>query len=353
MIHSNIVYSFPCSQLSFEQRALTRQADNDWNKLQKLLFGSYINFTYPYKKHQGYVLDHLIVGSNPILNYFLLQKLFNHFKTQKVINPSLPPFRIGLLIPDNKDYWGYQFMKNKDFWLRLNKAYHKTEDVSKFSLTKDSVNDFNNFFNDENIAQLFLLNNQHYDPGFVFQNKFSPEFVIQLIDKKEKYDFHWFHQDKLGVLLNQQKRISDNFTNDFLSKFSKFSQISPSLKILEYPLEKQSSSSEHNSTPMHFLLTNFIWSTSYPYDWFNLKKYEIKTSDFASSFSNNLYEYTHLTHDFSLSAFGSSKHTCNKFLGLEEQAIYDIIDILNCDISNVITSIIEEKKNKFKNPNYD
>ncbi len=51
----NIEKSFPCSKLSFEQRALTRQADHNWTKFQRFFLEAYINYTYPYKKHEGYV----------------------------------------------------------------------------------------------------------------------------------------------------------------------------------------------------------------------------------------------------------------------------------------------------------
>lgn len=335
----NIEKSFPCSNLNFEQRALTRQADHNWTKFQRFFIGAYINYTYPYKKHEGFVLDHLVVGANPVLNYFLLQKLFSYAKSLYDAKQIKSPLKIGLLIPDTKDYWGYQFMKNKDFWLRLNKSLHKSFDVSSFTINNDSINDFNNFFNNPEIAELYLLDNSHYEPGFVFSNHFSPEYVIQLVDKKPfDEDYHWFHQEKLGVLMKQQKRLAQNITNEFIAKFEKFSSINPSLKQLAYPLEKKISSQKHNSTPMHFLLTQEIWSTSFPYNWFPLEKYEIQESNFDTTFSQNLYSYTNLFHSYSNTAFGSSKHTCNNFLGLEEQAIFDILSILNSDIGDILSN---------------
>lgn len=340
----NIVNSFLCSKLTFEQRALTRQADHNWTKFQRFFLGAYINYTYPYKNHQGFVLDHLVVGANPVLNYFLLKKIFEYAKSLKQQNNDFKPLKIGLLIPDTKDYWGYQFMKHKDFWLRLNKAYYQSDDVSKFNFNKDSINDFNDFYNSD-CAELYLLDNNDYEPGYIFTNHFSSEYVIQLIDKQPfDENYHWFHQEKLGVLMSQQKRLAENILNDFRKKFEKFSSILPSLKILKYPSHKQVASSKDNSTPMHFLLTNVIWSTSFPYNWFPLEKYEVAPSQFDSTFSNNEYLYTNLTHNYTTTAFGSSKHTCNSFLGLEEQAIYDILSVLNLDVGEKIQEIIKNKK---------
>lgn len=333
----NIEKSFPCSKLSFEQRALTRQADHNWTKFQRFFLEAYINYTYPYKKHEGYVLDHLIVGSNPVLNYFLLQKLFSYAKNLYDKNQLSSPLKIGLLIPDTTDYWGYQFMKHKDFWLRLNKALTKSEDISKFILTKDSINDFNDFYNNPNIANLYLLENSNFEPGFVFNNNFSEEYVIQLVDKKPiDEEYHWFHQEKLGVLLKQQNRLANNIKNEFIEKFFKYSHINPALKQLVYPEKKMFASEKDNPTPMHFLLTKLIWSTSFPYNWFPLNSYSSSPSQFDSIFSENLYSYTNLNHPYSSTAFGSSKHTCNNFLGLEEQAIFDILDILNSNIEDIV-----------------
>lgn len=333
----NIEKSFPCSKLTFEQRALTRQADHNWTKLQRFFIGAYINYTYPYKNHEGFVLDHLVVGANPILNYLLLQKLFSYAKSLHLKNRLQKPLKIGLLIPDIADYWGYQFMKHKDFWLRLNKAFYQSEDISQFTLKKESINDFNNFFNNPEVAEIYILNNHDYEPGFVFSNHFSPEYVIQLIDKQPLVDdYHWFHQEKLGILLKQQKRLAENIQNEFKEKFDNFSSINPSLKTLIYPNEKKTADKHHNPTPLHFLLTNVIWSTSFPYNWFPLEKFEVQQSNFDTIYSQNEYNYTNLTHPYSHTAFGSSKHTCNNFLGLEEQAIFDILDVLNCNIEQIV-----------------
>ena len=260
----NIINSIKCSDLTFEQKALTRQADHNWSNFQKMILGPYINYTYPYKNHEGFVLDHLIVGANPVLNYFLLKKLFIYLKDN--MNTINKPIKIGLLIPDTSDYWGYQFMKHPDFWLRLNKAFYNSSNPSIFTLTSESINDFNNFFNDSKVAELYLIDNQFFEPSFVFNNHFSSEYVIQLIDKKPVDDYHWFHQEKLGVLLKQQKKISDNIYKNFIDKFEKFSPVLNSLKYLQYSEQKHFSTKEHNAIPLHFLLTNHIWSTSFPYN---------------------------------------------------------------------------------------
>ena len=69
-----------------------------------------------FRNHQSLLLDHLILGSNPILNLIKLIDIINN-------QPSKKSITIGIINSNDSDYWGYHAFEKQDVWNLLQKNY--------------------------------------------------------------------------------------------------------------------------------------------------------------------------------------------------------------------------------------
>ena len=67
-------------------------------------FFSHIPLIFQESTTECLVIDYLISGNNPIINALLLKKIMNNHENDKI--------RVGIIQPENYDYWGYHVFEN-------------------------------------------------------------------------------------------------------------------------------------------------------------------------------------------------------------------------------------------------
>lgn len=179
-------------QLKTEIKKLLTFRDINHNLFTKLItkfnwlesFFSHIPFIFQENTTECIVIDYLISGNNPIINSLLLNNIMTHHENEKI--------RIGLIQPENYDYWGYHVFEN-----------NTEEAESIFSL-------LNLLVNKENIEIILIKNNVHIET----LNKIEDTYILRM--KKESTSNHFIYQE-MPHIIHSLNNIKRNYLHRFFN----------------------------------------------------------------------------------------------------------------------------------------
>ena len=275
------------------KQAATSALHRGWS-LRNILLYPLIKYRYKFKNNESYLLDYLLVGSNPVISLILLKKLAQFsFLHQTNI-------KVGVLNVVDSDYWAYHQFKKEDFWKEL---------LSELNI-KNSKAD--NFFSTvvSNVCWDYIepvfINNENLSLQYIKKDNHVKGFVAHLINKEtSKEDF----SKEIPTVIKLENELKESL---WKSVTKAVFDLVPSVKKMNWSHPPQKSlENEENS---HILLTKNIYLSSLPSGWLNIE-------------SENKTQYTFFNHDFSKFSFASAAKIANSFELLEKQVIEDIKEV--------------------------
>ena len=295
-----------------------RQTEHRGYSKRNILFSAAIEYTFPFKKHLSYRFDHLIIGSNPILTYLLLLKLHDATLTLE----DVEPVKIGVLFTNEQDYWAYHALKKEDVWHDLRKYLKQSNNHFSKSF-HELLEQRTDLFLDEMRQRLIVIDSSNFSLFNCRYDKYIDGYIMHIGDKKPIAE-HSF-QSAMPTVLQEEfklaKQANEEF-NQFLKKLSKRNH--NALYSLKFPDEKVQC--PDNPVPTHILLSKRVWLTSQPQSWLN---YELdKDSQTLTLNNEEKIKVTSFKSELSSFSFGSAKHIANDFYMLEQQASFDMQNLL-------------------------
>ncbi len=237
---------------------------------------------FPKKYSPSFLFDHLVIGSNPIITLLLINEVIKNNKTN---------IKIGLYFPEEKDYWKYDLIKEKDFFKVISK---------KLNSKIESIDDFVNYFSIMNNVELILI-----------ESRYKIEYV-------ENDDF------TKGSLIYFSKEENNNIqVNDFIeyqNEVKRFIQEKTIKNLLDKNLMKKliwkkTSKLEDKSFYCPIVLAKNVYLSSLPQGWLSMNN-EIS--------KENIVKYNHV---FKNNSFGTARAICSNFELLKEHCLEDILNI--------------------------
>jgi len=243
-----------------KQPALWKQAFSSspyrgWNFFTILLY-PIIYLLYKHKKKPSLLLDHFIVGSNPIINLILLSKLSTH-NNKKTL-------KIGIHMPIECDYWSYELIENPIIFNLLERIT---------GIKSDNITDFINLFfiqlSKRNI-ELFLIDNES-SISFIKKDDFINGWILHLITKEDT-------RPTVSDFIEKQNIIKEKIINSFMSLIFSHTNI----KKVEWV------NKSYQNYPV--ILTKNISVSSLPQGWVDSK---VNSTKDISYFTNILSDYSY------------------------------------------------------------
>ena len=263
------------------------------------VFSHYFSF----KHHQSALFDHLIIGSNPIISALLLKELY----TQSLKVDRGLAVKIGLVLTDNEDYWGYHAMEKDENWQEVYVANQKITSFENLLKTQPF------FFQDEKQHNLTIIEDNFSVMNCIY-DAYIDGYVLHLKDKEVRQDFH---SQRLPTVVHSENIIRQRMSAELLSYLNAMSAKTSAISTMRFSDKKTSCAD--NITPTHILLAKRVWLSSYPEGWLNIHSIEAQHRSDKQD-----YESTRYHHDLEKTAFASARHCANDFHGLEAQSIYDV-----------------------------
>jgi hypothetical protein len=277
----------------FWRQAVSDSPNRGWS-LRNILLFPLIKYKYRFKKHESFLCDALIIGSNPVLTILLLRKLAQQAYTQKT------PLKIGILRGCDADYWAYHEFKKADFLDELSK--HFNYDISD---GKDLIAKIVKSTNWSYLEPV-LMNLEDLSVEYIKKDNYVNGFVGHIVaTKNDTLSFSKY----LPNVNAQENRLKDKLWINFSQLLSDFV---PSYKELDWkePIHNTPDKLEKS----HILLTKKVFLSSLPSGWMDIQT-DVKE------------KYTFFKHDFISQSVGSAVKIANNFHILEVQALEDIKDV--------------------------
>lgn len=256
-------------------------------KIGNLLFDPFYNYKFFRKYSPSFVFDYLIVGSNPIINLFLILKILNNNKNNNLY--------IGFFLPKEQDYWAYDIIFQDDFFKEISKELkqeiYKIEQLIDFLIIKIKEKNIN----------LILLDSR-YRIDYIEYDKFTDSSFLFFSNQKNKLpevsDFIAYQNDIKKIL---QIRIHNRLYEN---------------KVLKKLFWKRIAPQNEKRFFAPIAITKKMYLSSLPQGWMTMD-YKVE---------NNQVIYDHIYRDV---AYGTAKSICSKVELYKEQALSDIKNIIS------------------------
>ncbi len=245
----NQVKSDNIVSLPFKYKQFIAKKEKGWDSYffrikQTFTFNRFL----PMRDQPVFQVDHLIVGSNMLLNLVLLYKI-----SEKNLNN---PTNIGIYSPKELDYWAYDIIVDNEIFKKIQsntqfKDCEKIEELIELMVNSIKKTKIKVFLLDER----FRINYVEYDNN---NNK----------------SFFWFDNEKNNVVKNE-KFIEENnkiklFTNEtiinFLEKGVFFNKV-----IWNFKNNFQKYKEVNSEKKYALAIAEYVYITSLPQGWLSLK----------------------------------------------------------------------------------
>lgn len=257
-------------------------------------------FEYQYESSQ---FDHLIIGSNPILTYFLLMRIHDAHK-----NHHKKPLHIGILFTPSSEFWGYHAFESPQ-------TLYKARASNTPTTFRDFLNLRNDLFSNNNLHLVFIAH-ENITPSYCRYDAHIDGYIIHLAQRTAPIPT----TDPIPSIAEAEGITSTKITNILLKHFNRLSQVYHNISQLCYS-DDFTPPSDH-TTPSRLLLSHKVWLTSSPSLW----SHETITDPSFTHITPEKVAITQTTiqHLFSTTSFGTGLHTVHTFEHLEAQAILDV-----------------------------
>lgn len=290
----------------FWRQAVTESPHRGWT-IRNILLYPLIKYRYRFKKHESFLCDVLIIGSNPILNTLLLKKL------AQLSQDKQTKLKVGILKVSDADYWAYHQFKKPAF-LGLLSEHFKFDIPDINSFMKEIVSSAN-----WNYIEPVFMNNDDLNIQYLKKDIYTNGFICHLVKKDNKKHELFSHQ--LPVVNTQENRLKEklwyNFAKEFFTSVDSYREIQWSKPVHQ---------TQDNLEKSHILLCRNVFLSSLPNDWLNIK-------------TDRNEEYTFFKHDFIKESVGSAFKIANNFTQLEAQVLEDIKFVENLTINLDLTNL--------------
>ncbi len=244
------------------------------------------------KDNTSYRIDHLLIGSNGLLNLLLLKKINDlAIKENKV-------FSVGIFEPKEKDYWYYEIVnKNEEiadsfcFQLGINKQ--KRINIPK--LIKD-VGDKNIF---SNIKIIYIDN--RYKIDYLEHDEYTNNWFLYFNNKK-------LTVPGVGEFIEFQNEVKDNLNNEIKVNLFK----NDMAKQLVWFRKKSNADKKEFNSPI--LISKNLMLSSLPQGWCELE-HQIQ--------ENGCVKYKN---KYEIRSFGTANSICSNGENFKQHTIKDIED---------------------------
>lgn len=262
------------------------RGDSIWVKAGNLMFDPFFNYRFARKYSPSFCIDHLIVGSNPIINILLA---LNILKKNVAPNTS-----IGFFLPKEQDYWFYGLMFQEDFYKNLSSKLGKN--ISKIEELIDLLIDKVK----EKKANLIILDSR-YRIDYLEHDDFTNASFLFFSNEKNKLpevsEFIAYQNDIKKILqVRINKRLYEN-------------------KVLKKLIWKQIAPKKEKKFFAPILIAKKMYLSSLPQGWM--------TMDYKIEGDKVFYD-----HHYQDISFGTAKSICSKVELYKEHSLGDIEDIL-------------------------
>ncbi len=255
-------------------------------KIVNVLCDPFYNYRFFRKYSPSFVVDHLIVGSNPIINLLLAFKILEKSDDKNII--------IGFFLPKEQDYWAYDIIFQEDFFKEistlLNKNISKIEELVDTLIDKVKEKNANLVLLDSRYRIDYVENDNYTNASFLF-------FSNQKNKLPEVSDFISYQNDIKKIL---QVRIHNRLYDSKILKKLVWKRIAPS-------------SEKRFFTPI--AIAKKMYLSSLPQGWMTMD-YKVV---------NNQVVYDHIYRDV---AYGTAKVICAKVESYKEQSLLDLKHVL-------------------------
>lgn len=267
------------------RQAVTSSDNRGWN-LTNIFLYFFKKYYFKYKNKPSILLDTLIVGSNPILNALLLEKIIYQSESKEKI-------KIGIMVNEQPDYWGYEIVNDSLFFFTINKNRKEVSTVEEFY--KDI---FEKISNEK--VEIFFINESETFINYVAYDEFVNGWIIHLF-KKEKPDLD-LHDNT--ILQNDIKSLLSVKLSETLDKFGLLKKIYWKNRSKE-------------NEPV--ILSKKIFLTSLPQGWLSCEHLGTNEDKDLVLFKHELISHS----------FGTAKRIMSNEVKMKKFALKDIANLQN------------------------
>ncbi len=147
----------------------------------------------PNRNQPFYMFDHLIVGSNMIINLIILNSILDNIKNTNVAN-------IGVFLPKELDYWSYDLLNESSFLEEFKKIPYLTNKKNIDEILKELIERLNS----KKMNIIFL--DERFRINYVEYDNFT------------KTSFFWFDNKKNNIVKNEANIETNNEIKNFMNK---------------------------------------------------------------------------------------------------------------------------------------
>lgn len=304
-------FSKKAGSLSWKWRQAISQSERRGWSVKTVLLYPLIKLRYGFRRHQSFMFDFLIAGSNPILSYAAALRLSSAARIEGI------KLKIGMLLTDDSDYWPYHSFKTEETWERISCGKSKSFD--------EFVSSFEIQFSEECGSELVFVGDSDV-PNSCRRDAHADGFVIHMTERSIRGGCEVGHA--LPTVRNCETEIMRGFCEDL----RRHAENERRKSYYELEFEGARETTRDSPIPSRLLLSKKLILTSHPTEW-------IGFSDSVDESSNRSFE---TEADF---AFGSGRKVFAKFEEYEAEAERELLEILSSDaLAESVRSLVSGSK---------